>query len=112
MAAIIIIEASGLGATLPLILVPGFIAAGIGSLIFIGMTHWTGLDTSAYTLAPLQLAGFGTPTVGEIAWTILLGVVASYLMTLALEGRLGQANDTSGSPQERSTAGPAGATGD
>jgi len=36
-AAVLVIEASGLGgATLPLILVPGLIAAGIGSLVFIG----------------------------------------------------------------------------
>jgi H+/Cl- antiporter ClcA len=78
--AVIIIEASGLGgATLPLILIPGLIAGGIGSLVFIGMTHWTGLDTSAYSLAPLQLASFGTPTVGEIGWTILLGGAAALL---------------------------------
>ena len=37
-AAVIIIEASGLGGpTLPVILLPGLIAAGIGSLVFIGM---------------------------------------------------------------------------
>ena len=79
--AVIIIEASGLGgATLPLILIPGLIAGGIGSLVFIGMAHWTGLSTSAYSLAPLQLPSFGTPTVGEIAWTIVIGVAAA-LMT-------------------------------
>ena len=38
----LVIEASGLGgATLPLILVPGLIAAGIGSLVFIGISNWT-----------------------------------------------------------------------
>ena len=78
MAAIVIIEASGLGgATLPLILIPGLIAAGIGSLIFIGMADWSGLSTSAYSLAPLALAAFGTPTIGEIAWTIALGLAAA-----------------------------------
>ena len=77
-AAVVIIEASGLGgATLPLILIPGLIAAGIGSLVFIGMANWTGLSTSAYSLAPLQLAPFGTPTLGEIGWTILLGIAAA-----------------------------------
>jgi H+/Cl- antiporter ClcA len=78
--AVIIIEASGLGgATLPLILIPGLIASGIGSLVFIGMTHWTGLSTSAYSIAPLQLSAFGTPTVGEIAWSIGLGLAAALL---------------------------------
>ena len=74
MAAIIIIEASGLaGSTLALLLIPGLIAAGIGSLVFIGMASWTGLSTSAYSLAPLPLAALGNPTFGEIGWTILLG---------------------------------------
>src|SRR5262245_65864835 len=63
MAAVVIIETSGLtGGTLSLILLPGLIAAGIGSLVFIGMASWTGLNTSAYSLAPLQLSAFGTPT--------------------------------------------------
>jgi hypothetical protein len=64
---------------LPLILIPGLIAAGIGSLVFIGMTNWTGLDTSAYSLAPLELTAIGPPTVGEIAWTIALGLAAAVI---------------------------------
>jgi hypothetical protein len=36
-------EASGLGgAMLELVLVPGLLAAGIGSLVFIGLKAWTG----------------------------------------------------------------------
>ena len=39
-------EASGLGgAMLELVLVPGLLAAGIGSLVFIGLDAWTGLGT-------------------------------------------------------------------
>jgi H+/Cl- antiporter ClcA len=77
-AAVIIIEASGLGgATLPLILIPGLIAGGIGSLVFVGMSSWTGLSTSAYALVPLQLPAFSTPTWAEIGWTILLGLAAA-----------------------------------
>jgi H+/Cl- antiporter ClcA len=79
-AAILMIEASGVGgATLPLILIPGLVASGIGSLVFIGMAHWTGLSTSAYSLVPLQLAPFGRPTWVEIGWTILLGIAAALL---------------------------------
>jgi H+/Cl- antiporter ClcA len=73
-AAVLVIEASGLGgATLPLILIPGLIAAGIGSLVFIGMANWTALSTSAYSLQPLALPHFGHVTWEEIAWTIALG---------------------------------------
>jgi len=77
-AAILIIEASGLGgATLPLIVIPGLIAAGIGSLVFIGMGSWTGLSTSAYALVPLHLPAISRPTWEEIGWTILIGLGAA-----------------------------------
>jgi H+/Cl- antiporter ClcA len=83
-AAILVIEASGLGgATLPLILIPGLIAAGIGSLVFIGMANWTGLSTSAYALVPLQLPHFGHVTWEEIGWTIALGL-AGALVTFVI----------------------------
>jgi H+/Cl- antiporter ClcA len=79
-AAVLVIEASGLGgAMLPLILIPGLISAGIGSLVFVGMADWTGLDTSAYSLVPLQLPSFAHPTFAEIGWTIVIGVVAALL---------------------------------
>jgi H+/Cl- antiporter ClcA len=79
-AAVLIIEASGLGgATLPLILIPGLIAAGVGSLVFIGMSHWTGLDTSAYSLAPLHLAPFSGVTWQDIGYAVALGVAGAIL---------------------------------
>jgi H+/Cl- antiporter ClcA len=79
-AAVLLIEASGLGgATLPLILIPGLIAAGIGSLVFIGMANWTGLSTTAYSLPKLHLASIGSPTVGEILWAIALGIAAALI---------------------------------
>jgi len=82
-AAILVIEASGLGgATLPLILIPGLIAAGIGSLVFIGMAHATGLSTAAYALVPLQLPAFAHPSWGEIAWTIAFGIVGAIVVYL------------------------------
>ncbi len=83
-AAVLVIEASGLGgATLPLILVPGLIAAGVGSLVFIGISNWTALSTSAYSLQPLQLPHFAHPTWGEIGWTLALGV-AGALVTFVI----------------------------
>ncbi len=79
-AAVLVIEASGLGgATLPLILIPGLIAAGVGSLVFLGMANFTGLDTSAYSLAPIKLAHLGHVTWEEIAWTIALGLVGALI---------------------------------
>lgn len=51
--AVILIEAAGLGGPrLPVVLLPGLIAAGLGSLVFIGLGAWTGLSTSAWALTP------------------------------------------------------------
>jgi H+/Cl- antiporter ClcA len=79
-AAILVVEASGLGGSvLPLILIPGLIAGGVGSLVFIGMANWTGLDTSAYSLVPLQLPHFSGVTWEEIGWTIALGLAGAVI---------------------------------
>lgn len=77
-AAVIIIEATGLGGpTLPVILLPGLIAAGIGSLVFIGMGTLTGLSSSAYAVAPLSLPHYREPNLSAFAWTILLAIVVA-----------------------------------
>src|SRR3954452_3307724 len=55
-AAVLLIEASGLGGKrLPLVLIPGLLAAGIGSPLSIGMGSFTGLSSSAYAIGPLPL---------------------------------------------------------
>ena len=52
-AAVIIIEASGIGGPQQtMILLPGLTAAGIGSLLSLGLGSWTGVDTSDYALGP------------------------------------------------------------
>jgi H+/Cl- antiporter ClcA len=79
--AVIIIEAAGLGgATLPVVLLPGLLAAGIGSLVFIGMGSLTGLSSSAYAIAPLSLPNYHAPTLAAFAWTILLAAVAAVVV--------------------------------
>jgi H+/Cl- antiporter ClcA len=79
-AAILVVEATGLGGPmLPLVLIPGLVSAGIGSLVFVGMANFTGLDTSAYSLVPLHLPHFSTVTWEEIAWTIALGLAGAVI---------------------------------
>ena len=79
-AAILVVEATGLGGPmLPLVLIPGLMAAGIGSLVFVGMANFTGLDTSAYSLVPLHLPHFSGVTWEEIAWTIALGLAGAVI---------------------------------
>ena len=85
--AIILIEAAGLGGPmLPLILLPGLMSAGIGSVIFIGMGHWTGLSSSAYALSPLSLPAFSTLTAAEFGWAIALGFAAAVVTFAIVDG--------------------------
>ena len=73
--AVIIIEAAGLGgAMLPVILLPGLLSAGIGSLVFVGMGSVTGLSTKAYAIAPLSLPAYPEPQFTALLWTIALSV--------------------------------------
>jgi chloride channel protein, CIC family len=75
-AALILIEAAGLGgARLPLVLVPGLFAAAIGSLMWIGLGSWTGLNTSAISIGALNLPTFARPDMADFGWTILLAFV-------------------------------------
>jgi H+/Cl- antiporter ClcA len=75
-AALILIEAAGLGGKrLPIVLVPGLFAAAIGSLMWIGMGTWTGLDTSAISIGALKLPSFPRPDIVDFGWTILLAIV-------------------------------------
>ncbi len=84
--AVIIIEAAGLGgATLPVVLLPGLIAAGIGSLTFVGIGSLTGLSSSAYALPPLTLPAYPTPRLTDFLWTILLALVAAVVVFLIME---------------------------
>ncbi len=76
--AVILIEAAGLGgAMLPLILLPGLMAAGIGSLVFVGMDSWAGLNNSDYTLTAFTLPTYSSPTVSDFAWTVALSLVTA-----------------------------------
>src|SRR3954468_7045219 len=90
-AAVILIAAIGLGGPkLPLILVPGLLAAGIGSLISIGMGSWTGLSTSAIALPAVSLPAFARPDAVDFLWTIVLAlaVAVGVFVIFALARRL------------------------
>src|SRR6185312_4534062 len=76
--AVILIEAAGLGGpTLPLVLLPGLMSAGIGSLVFTGVKGWTGLSNNDYALRPITLPPYSTPTISEFVWTVVLSVAVA-----------------------------------
>ncbi len=87
-AAVILIEALGLDRErLPLVLLPGLLAAGIGSLVSIGVGSLTGLSTSAYSLGALPVPAFAEPAVSDFALTVPLALVVAALTFLIM--RLG-----------------------
>ena len=80
LAAFLLMEASGLGGPMmALVLVPGLVAAGVGSLIFVGLDSWTGLGT--FSLVIPDLPAVGSPTIAEFGWAIAIGLVAALVGT-------------------------------
>ncbi|HEY6279563.1 MAG TPA: chloride channel protein [Streptosporangiaceae bacterium] len=76
--AFLLMEASGLaGATLEVVLVPGLLAAGVGSLIFTGLGSLTGLGT--YSLAIPGLPPVGHPYASEFGWAVAAGLAAALI---------------------------------
>jgi H+/Cl- antiporter ClcA len=89
LAAVLLIEATGLGGPrLRVVVVPGLLAAGVGSLVSIGMGSFTGLNTSHYALGALPLTSAGHPHVGEFAWTIALGIAIAAGTSVIIRGGL------------------------
>jgi len=76
--AFLLMEASGLGGPMMgVVLVPGLLAAGIGTLVFVGLDAWTGLGT--FSLAIPGLPHFSRPDVAEFGWALAIGVVAPFV---------------------------------
>jgi H+/Cl- antiporter ClcA len=76
--AFLLMEAVGLGGPmLGLTLVPGLLAAGLGSLIFTGLNSLTGLGT--FSLAIPGLPHFDRPDAAGFGWAVVIGVLAALL---------------------------------
>jgi H+/Cl- antiporter ClcA len=76
--AFLLLEAAGLGGPmLGVVLVPGLLAAGVGTLIFIGLDALTGFGT--FSLAVPGLPPFDRPTLAMFGWAIALGLTAPFV---------------------------------
>jgi H+/Cl- antiporter ClcA len=69
---------TGLGAALTPALVPGFVAAAIGYVIFIGFGHWGGLNVPGLAVPNLP-PDHGTH-VGELGLALVVGVVTALVL--------------------------------
>src|SRR4051812_14327779 len=97
-AAVLLIEATGLGgARQRMVLLPGLLAAGIGSLVSIGVGSLSGLSAADYALGPLDLPQFNEPTVVEFVWALALSVAVALAAPLVL--RIGRETERFAAPR-------------
>jgi chloride channel protein, CIC family len=76
--AFLLMEMAGLGGpTMEIVLVPGLLAAGVGSLIFVGLNHLTGFGT--FSLSVPSIPHVGSPTGTEFLWAIVIGLSAAVI---------------------------------
>ena len=86
-AAVILIEATGLGGPrLRLVLIPGLLAAGIGTLVSLGLGAFTGLSNAAYALGPVELQAIGHLKPAEFGWTILFAIAVAVVTFGVMRG--------------------------
>src|SRR3954467_9727707 len=77
--AFLLMEAAGIGGPmLRPILLPGLLASGIGSLVFIGLDAWTGEGVFSFVLP--DLPSFARPDLAQFAWALGIGVAAAVLI--------------------------------
>ena len=75
-AAMFMIEAIGFGgAQLFATMLPGLLAAGVGSVMFTGLGEWTGFEIQ--TLGLPALPEFSRPDIGDVLWAVPLGVLGA-----------------------------------
>ena len=73
--AFLLLETAGLGGPmLGVVLVPGLLAAGVGTLIFVGLDELTGFGT--FSLSLPGLPPFDRPTLAMFGWAIAFGLTA------------------------------------
>lgn len=88
-AAVIIIEAAAIGgARQRLVLLPGLLGAGVGTLVTMGLGSFEGLSTSAYAITALELPPFARPDLADFGWTVALAAVIGAGARLLMHGGL------------------------
>jgi len=78
--AFLLMEVAGIaGPMIGVVFLPGLLAAGIGSLVFLGLDNLTGWGT--FSLAIPDLPSFGTIDGYELGWAIIVGVLGAVVGT-------------------------------
>ena len=74
--AFLLMEMAGLGGPMmEIVLMPGLLAAGVGSLIFVGLDSLTGLGSFSLTVP--SIPHVGSPNGVEFLWALVIGAAAA-----------------------------------
>lgn len=83
--AFLLMEVAGLGGPLlGVLLVPGLLAAGIGSLVFLGLNGLTGFGT--FSLAVPDIPSFTSITAAQLLWAVVIGLLGAVVGTIIRRG--------------------------
>jgi H+/Cl- antiporter ClcA len=75
---VIILEAAAVGGPmLTFMVLPGLLAAGIGSVVYLGLGSLSGLSVDAYAVYPLELPPMGDLTLVQVGWTVVLAAITA-----------------------------------
>ena len=78
--AFLLLEAAGIGGGLiSVILLPGLVAAGVGALVFVALSHGTGFGATSLGVPHLPTIGY--PTGSQLGWAIVIGLVSAVVGT-------------------------------
>jgi H+/Cl- antiporter ClcA len=84
---VIILEGAAVGGPmLTFVLLPGLLAAGVGSVVYLGLGSLTGLSVDAYAVYPLELSPMGNLTLVQVGWTVVLAVITAAVGYAVTEG--------------------------
>jgi H+/Cl- antiporter ClcA len=84
---VIILEGAAVGGPmLTFVLLPGLLAAGVGSVVYLGLGSVTGLSVDAYAVYPLELSPMGDLTLVQVGWTVVLALLTAAVACAVTEG--------------------------
>ncbi len=100
-AAFMLLELTAMSGAVPArkighVLLPGFVAAGTGALVFTGVAGWPGLHQQNLALPPLQ--GYDTVRIADLVWCAGLAVGVAVVVVAARRAGFGVAARTAARP--------------
>jgi H+/Cl- antiporter ClcA len=86
---VIILEGAAVGGPmLTFLLLPALLAAGAGSVVYLGLGSLSGLSVDAYAVYPLELSPMGGLTLVQVGWAVVLALITAAVACAVTQGGL------------------------